>query len=88
MAKTATISVTQEDINHGCKSSAANCPIARAMSRFFSMECYVTPTYWSTENDGFEVRRWLDAPKMQSKINSFDLYGDMNPFTFEVEIAD
>lgn len=78
------IEVTAEDIEQGVRNDCSFCPVARAIYRALNNpDCVVFVTSRCvTGNNGF-----AELPdSAQSAIESFDRFGCMEPFDFELEL--
>jgi hypothetical protein len=81
------ITVTQDDIDMGCKSHNENCPLARAASRAFGYPVRVDGfEIYSVDKGGF-THNLATLPRRASEfVRDFDLGRTMQPFTFTVTL--
>lgn len=95
--KLCTIEVTEVDIKNGKRGSRHNCPIALATKRMFPdafrvdaypfEDCQTIGLLWNLHVNSFKGSLSFDLKGEPSKkANHFDHTGEMEPFSFDIEI--
>lgn len=77
------VDVTADDIANGRMCNACACPVALALARRFNLTCGVLYGQWSTLNRDL---RGAIPPDVDARINLYDRTGNMEPFSFEVDV--
>ena len=77
------VDVTAQDIANGRMCNACACPVATALSRALNTFCAVLYGKWSTLNRDL---RGAIPPDVDARINLYDRTGNMEPFSFEVDL--
>lgn len=85
------INVTQEDINHGKRVSACECPVALAAARVIGRPVTVTPKRLRIYEGPYETASPAAYPlpvEAAMFVNRFDHGGArmVKPFTFDLEV--
>ena len=77
------VDVTADDIANGRMCNSCYCPVATALSRALNTFCAVLYGKWSTLNRDL---RGAIPPDVDARINLYDRTGNMEPFSFEVDV--
>lgn len=82
-----TISVTQADIDKGCKGNTENCPVAKAVARAFPTSDWVSVGFMIgvrlTEKGRY--CDWVSTPAVARRfIKLFDAGAPVEPFKFKI----
>jgi hypothetical protein len=84
------IDVTMEDILHGERAQCCKCPIALALSRYYSPESYTVSVYddvvYVVSRDNGTFLTITLEPKAQEFIRMFDGRQEVLPFTFDFDM--
>jgi hypothetical protein len=85
-----TVSITQEDIDEGCRSDADNCPGALAISRATGYVAKVGMVSISLRHaDNGQRFEDINCPAMlRHFIEQFDNGNKVSPFSFELEVPE
>lgn len=83
------ISVIQDDIDKGVRSSVIYCPVARAASRILNLTCKVgrLQIYMRPRTRKLPSEYWLPS-EIQEWIKKFDLGEKVEPISFEIGYSD
>jgi hypothetical protein len=76
------IAVTQKNINAGLRANCSECPVALALQDHGFMDALVTGSLVAYAGD----RPLTLSDDVINRINVFDFYGEMEPFTFELNL--
>ena len=81
-----TFFVTMDDIKQGLREHCERCPIARAISRQLGRRVLVEYRTVYLNLDGIEAAKEFLSEDVEAKIRVYDKTGDMEPFSFALDI--